>query len=75
MILNNLSISNMIFVLYYIFDLIFIFFLYFSTREISPLCFHKFISIFLLLFNNFSVNFYAILRAIAKRNGGFYYAI
>ena len=53
----------------YIFDLIFIFFLYFSTREISPLCFYKFISIFLLLFNNFSVNFYAILRAIVKGMG------
>mgnify|MGYP007069429490 CR=1 FL=1 len=33
------------------------------------LCFYKFIPMFLLFFNNFSTNFYAILRFKAKRMG------
>lgn len=69
MILNNLSISNMLFVLYDIFDLVFIFFVFFDTYTFSMLCFYKFIPMFLLFFNNFSTNFYAILRFKAKRMG------
>ena len=69
MILNNLNISNMFFVLYDIFDLVFIFFCVFDTYTFSMLYFYKFIPMFLLFFNNFSTNFYAILRFKAKRMG------
>ena len=49
--------------------LIYSFFVFFDTYTFSMLCFYKFIPMFLLFFNNFSTNFYAILRFKAKRMG------